>query len=41
VGRLKSGFLAGELGGTGVGLLRRLKAAVDPAGIMNSRVLLP
>ena len=41
VGRLKSGFLAGELGGTGVGLLRRLKAAIDPAGIMNPRVLLP
>jgi alkyldihydroxyacetonephosphate synthase len=41
VGRLKSGFLAGELGGTGIGVLRRLKAAVDPAGIMNPGVLLP
>jgi alkyldihydroxyacetonephosphate synthase len=41
VGRLKSMFLAGELGGTGVGVLRRLKAAFDPAGIMNPRVLLP
>jgi alkyldihydroxyacetonephosphate synthase len=41
VGRLKSGFLAGELGGTGAGMLRRLKAAVDPAGIMNPGVLLP
>jgi alkyldihydroxyacetonephosphate synthase len=41
VGRLKSGFLAGELGGTGISMLRRLKAAVDPAGIMNPRVLLP
>ena len=41
VGRLKSRFLAGELGGTGVGVLRTLKAAVDPAGIMNPQVLLP
>jgi len=41
VGRLKSRFLAAELGGTGVGVLRRLKAAVDPAGIMNPQVLLP
>ena len=41
VGRLKSGFLAGELGGTGISMLRRLKAAIDPAGIMNPRVLLP
>ncbi len=40
-GRLKSGFLAAELGGTGVGVLRGLKAAVDPAGIMNPHVLLP
>ena len=41
VGRLKSRFLAGELGGTGVGVLSRIKAAVDPAGIMNPQVLLP
>lgn len=41
VGRLKSRFLAGELGETGTGLLSRIKAAVDPAGIMNPRVLLP
>ena len=41
VGRLKSRFLAGELGGTGVGVLTRLKAAIDPAGIMNPQVLLP
>jgi alkyldihydroxyacetonephosphate synthase len=41
VGRLKSGFLAAELGGTGVGVLRRIKSAVDPAGIMNPQVLLP
>lgn len=41
VGRLKSRFLTGELGGTGVDVLIRLKAAIDPAGIMNPRVLLP
>ncbi len=41
VGRLKSRFLAGELGGTGVEVLRKIKAALDPGGIMNPRVLLP
>jgi alkyldihydroxyacetonephosphate synthase len=41
VGRLKSRFLAGELGGTGVGVLKKLKAALDPAGVMNPGVLLP
>jgi alkyldihydroxyacetonephosphate synthase len=41
VGRLKARYLAGELGETGVDVLRRIKAALDPAGIMNPRVLLP
>jgi alkyldihydroxyacetonephosphate synthase len=41
VGRLKSRFLAMELGETGVGVLTRIKAALDPDGIMNPRVLLP
>lgn len=41
VGRLKSRFLAAELGAAGVGVLSRIKAAVDPAGIMNPQVLLP
>jgi alkyldihydroxyacetonephosphate synthase len=41
VGRLKPRFLAAELGGAGVGVLSRIKAAVDPAGIMNPQVLLP
>ena len=41
VGRLKSRFLAGEIGETGVDVLRRIKAALDPEGIMNPRVLLP
>ena len=41
VGRLKARYLAGELGETGVDVLRRIKAALDPAGIMNPGVLLP
>jgi alkyldihydroxyacetonephosphate synthase len=41
VGRLKSAFLAGELGATGVDMLTKIKAALDPEGIMNPRVLLP
>ena len=41
VGRLKARYLGGELGQTGVDVLTRIKAALDPAGIMNPRVLLP
>ena len=41
VGRLKSRFLAAELGGTGVDVLTRIKAALDPEGIMNPGSLLP
>ena len=41
IGRLKSRFLTAELGETGVGLLNRIKAVLDPAGIMNPRVLRP
>src|SRR5215469_412365 len=41
VGRLKSRFLAMELGGTGVDVLTRIKAALDPHGIMNPGGLLP
>jgi alkyldihydroxyacetonephosphate synthase len=41
VGRLKSRFLATELGETGVDVLRRIKTALDPDAIMNPRVLLP
>ena len=40
VGRLKAGFLTGELGETGVGVLARIKAALDPAGILNPAGLL-
>jgi alkyldihydroxyacetonephosphate synthase len=41
VGRLKSRYLAAELGQTGVDVLRAIKTALDPAGIMNPGVLLP
>jgi alkyldihydroxyacetonephosphate synthase len=41
VGRLKSRFLAAELGETGLDVLKRIKTALDPEGIMNQRVLLP
>ena len=41
VGRLKARYLAADLGETGVDVLRRIKAALDPAGVMNPRVLLP
>ena len=41
VGRLKSRFLAMELGETGVDVLTRIKTALDPGAIMNPRVLLP
>ena len=41
VGRLKSRFLAADLGETGVDVLTRIKAALDPAGIMNPRALRP
>ena len=41
VGRLKSRFLAEELGQAGVDVLRRIKGALDPGQIMNPGVLLP
>jgi alkyldihydroxyacetonephosphate synthase len=41
VGRLKSRYLATDLGETGVDVLNRIKAALDPAGIMNPQVLRP
>jgi len=41
VGRVRRDWLATELGETGVALLRRLKATLDPNGIMNPGVLLP
>ena len=41
VGRLKARFLEEELGEGGLELLRRLKRALDPAGILNPGALLP
>jgi alkyldihydroxyacetonephosphate synthase len=41
VGRLKARFLAGELGGEGVDVLRRIKSVLDPAGVLNPGSLLP
>lgn len=41
VGLLKSPFLERELGRPGLDLLRRLKDAVDPRGILNPGKLLP
>jgi alkyldihydroxyacetonephosphate synthase len=41
VGRLKAPYLAGDLGQTGVSVLARIRAALDPAGIMNPASLRP
>ena len=41
VGRLKTPFLKTELGQTGAHVLTRIRNALDPAGIMNPRVLQP
>lgn len=40
-GRLRKPYLVHDLGETGVSLLRRLKAAVDPQGMMNPGNLVP
>ena len=41
IGRVRREYLERELGASGVALLRRLKEALDPNGIMNPGVLLP
>jgi alkyldihydroxyacetonephosphate synthase len=41
IGRVRRPWLAQELGAEGAALLRRLKAALDPLGIMNPGVLVP
>jgi alkyldihydroxyacetonephosphate synthase len=41
IGRVRRQALAGELGSGGVALLRSLKRALDPDGLLNPGVLLP
>jgi alkyldihydroxyacetonephosphate synthase len=41
IGRVRRGYLAGEIGAEGVALLRALKRALDPGDLMNPGVLLP
>jgi alkyldihydroxyacetonephosphate synthase len=41
IGRVRAGYLHHDLGDSGVAMLRTLKAALDPTGIMNPGVLLP
>jgi alkyldihydroxyacetonephosphate synthase len=41
IGRVRRGVLAGEIGETGVALLRNVKRALDPDGLLNPGVLLP
>jgi alkyldihydroxyacetonephosphate synthase len=41
VGRVRAPYLHHDLGATGIATLRRLKAALDPTGILNPGVLLP
>ena len=41
IGRVRRDWLQADLGPEGVALLRRLKAAIDPAGVMNPGVLIP
>lgn len=40
-GRVRKDYLLSDLGPAGIALLRRIKAAVDPEGIMNPGNLLP
>jgi alkyldihydroxyacetonephosphate synthase len=41
IGRVRRGWLERELGGGGLALLRKVKAALDPQGVMNPGVLIP
>ncbi len=41
IGRVRRGDMVAELGETGVALLRKVKTALDPVGIMNPGVLIP
>jgi len=41
IGRVRAPYLHHDLGAAGIAALRRLKAALDPTGILNPGVLLP
>jgi alkyldihydroxyacetonephosphate synthase len=41
IGRVRSGFLAGEIGEAGVAVLRAVKRALDPDELLNPGALLP
>jgi alkyldihydroxyacetonephosphate synthase len=41
IGRVRKNHLSEDLGDTGIAVLRAVKSALDPAGIMNPGVLLP
>jgi alkyldihydroxyacetonephosphate synthase len=41
IGRVRRDALAGEIGASGVGVLRALKRALDPEGLLNPGVLIP
>jgi len=41
IGRVRASYLHHDLGAAGIATLRRLKAALDPTGILNPGVLLP
>jgi alkyldihydroxyacetonephosphate synthase len=41
IGRVRRDYLGHDLGEAGVALLRTVKAALDPKGIMNPGVLIP
>jgi alkyldihydroxyacetonephosphate synthase len=41
IGRIRREHLEGEIGATGIDLLRKLKAALDPDDLLNPGNLLP
>ena len=41
IGRVRRDYMSEELSAGGVALLRRIKTALDPAGVMNPGVLIP